>query len=54
MSNLSLSTEPLRYLLKQFDEKKFDYRICSAKDILGPDGGVYIAGAAPITEQHLN
>ena len=26
----------------------------SAKDILGPGGGVYITGDAPLTEQHLN
>ena len=54
MKNVSLSTERLRYLLKQFDEKEFDYRICSAKDVLGPGGGVYITGDAPLTEQHLN
>ena len=54
MSKLSLSTERLRYLLKQFDEKKFEYRICSAKDILGPGGGVYITSDTPLTEQHLD
>ncbi len=54
MRKLILSTERLRHLLKEFDEKESDYRICSAKDIPGPGGGVYITSDTPLTERHLD
>ena len=54
MNKLSLSTERLRHMLKQFDEQEFDYQICSSRDILGPGGGVYITTDTPLNVQHLS
>jgi hypothetical protein len=54
MSSLSMSTERLKHLLKQFEEKKFDHQVCSANDILGPGGGIYIKANSALNEQHLS
>ncbi len=54
MDSITMSTERLRLLMREIDEKKFHYRICSANDIIGPGGGVYITANSELNEKHLD
>ena len=54
MSSITMSTGRLRRLIKEVKEKKFDYRICSASDIIGPGGGVYVTADSELNEKHLD
>jgi len=54
MDPISMSTERLRHLLQEVREQEQAYRICSAEDLMGPGGGVYIAAKTELEERHLN
>jgi hypothetical protein len=54
MDSVTMSTERLRLLMREIEEKKFDYRICSADDIIGPGGGVYVTANSELNEKHLD
>ena len=54
MDPISMSIERLRHFLQIIVEQKPGYRICSAKDVIGPGGGVYIAAKTEIEERHLD
>ena len=54
MDPISMSTERLRHLLKEIDEQELAYRICSAEDLMGPGGGIYIAAKTEIEVRHLD
>ena len=49
-----MSTERLRFLLREVCEQELAYRICSAEDLTGPGGGVYIAAKTELEERHLD
>ena len=53
MDAISVSTGRVRYLLKQIRDKRFDYQICAARDVIGPGGGVYITANTELDERHL-
>ncbi|MFT5376618.1 MAG: hypothetical protein ACI906_003456 [Candidatus Latescibacterota bacterium] len=53
MEPISMSTERLRHLFKQVAESEERYRVCCARDIVGPGGGIYIAANSELNEQHL-
>ena len=53
MDSVNMSTERVRHLLREIRDKKLDYRICTARDISGPGGGVYITAHAELNEKHL-
>jgi hypothetical protein len=38
MDPIGMSTERVRHLLRQIRDRKLDYRICSAADVIGPVG----------------
>lgn len=54
MDSVTMSTERLRLLMREIEEQKFDYRICSASDIIGPGGGVYVTANSELNEKHLD
>lgn len=53
MEPISMSTERLRHLFRQVADSDEAYRVCCARDIIGPGGGVYIAANSELSEQHL-
>jgi hypothetical protein len=53
MNAITMSTQRLRHLLGEIREKKSPYRVCSARDIIGPGGGVYITANSELDERHL-
>ena len=54
MEPISMSTERLRHLLQEIRQRELDYRICSAEDVIGPGGGVYITAKSEIEARHLD
>ena len=54
MSSISLSTERLRFLLGEINEKGCKFRLFPAKDIPGPGGGVYVTSQTPLIAKHLD
>lgn len=53
MQSVNMSTERLRFLLREIREKDQDYTLCVARDIYGPGGGVYITADSALEEKHL-
>ena len=54
MYSVSLSTERIRHLLQEFEEKGRRLAIHPSKDIPGPGGGVYITSQTPLNAKHLD
>ena len=54
MEPISMSTERLRHLLREISERELDYRICTAEDVIGPGGGIYITAQSALEERHLD
>ena len=52
--SVSLSTERIRHLLRDFEEKGHKLAIHPSKDIPGPGGGVYITSQTPLNAKHLD
>ncbi|MFH1566675.1 MAG: hypothetical protein ABIL09_01655 [Gemmatimonadota bacterium] len=54
MDPFRLSTERLRHLLGEIEERGLEVCLKPARDIPGPGGGVYIAAQTPLTAKHLD
>ncbi|MFA6111949.1 MAG: hypothetical protein WDA75_24595 [Candidatus Latescibacterota bacterium] len=54
MEGLTISTERVRQLLGEIGKRGLDYRVCAARDIVGPGGGVYITAGTPLEGRHLS
>ena len=53
MDSVSISTGRLKHVMRQIKAKKFNYRVCFARDIVGPGGGVYITANTELDERYL-
>ena len=53
-ASIRMSTERLRYVLKDFAGKESDLNVCLAQDVPGPGGGVYITKLTPLSLKHLD
>lgn len=52
--SLRMSTERLRYLLRDIEKKKSNLQLVPAEDVPGPGGGVYITRSTPLSVKHLD
>jgi len=53
MNSINLSTERIRFLLREFEDKGHKLAVHPAKDVPGPGGGVYITSQTALSEKHL-
>ena len=51
---VSMSTRNLRALMRKIKEAELRYRVCAARDIVGPGGGVYLAADHELRPRHLS
>ena len=51
---VSMSTRNLRALMRKIKETELGYRVCAARDIAGPGGGVYLAADHELRPRHLS
>ena len=51
---VSMSTRNLRALMRKIKETQLGYRVCAARDIVGPGGGVYLAAGHELRPRHLS
>ena len=51
---VSMSTRNLRALMRKIKETELGYRVCAARDIVGPGGGVYLAADHELRPRHLS
>ena len=54
MNAVSMSTKNLRAILRKIQDRDLGYRVCAARDIAGPGGGVFIAANAELAQRHLS
>ena len=54
MSSINLSTERLRFLLGEIENREMKFKLYPAKDIPGPGGGVYVNSHIPLNAKHLD
>lgn len=54
MEGLTITTERVRHLLGEIHRRALEYRVCAARDIVGPGGGVYITAGTPLDGKHLS
>ena len=53
MNAVSMTTRSLRDILRRTAEKDLGFKVCAARDIPSPGGGVFIKARAELTERHL-
>ncbi len=51
---VNMSTRNLRALMRKIKEAELGYRVCAARDIVGPGGGVYLAADHDLRPRHLS
>ena len=49
----SMSTDRVRDILKEIEERDSDLNICPAVDVPGPGGGVYVTRSTPLNLKHV-
>ena len=54
MYSVSMSTERLRHVLREIDERKLDFHLHPSRDVPGPGGGVYITAQTRLTPKLLD
>lgn len=53
MNAVSMTTRSLRDILRRTGEKDLGFKVCAARDVPGPGGGVFIRARTELTERHL-
>ena len=52
-NSVSMNIKTLKALVRKAADHELGYKVCSAEDIMGPGGGVFIAANTELTHRHL-